>query len=122
MEKNHDDVYRENLRKKLGLGEKKIAEEAPVEGETSETIDTSDTTGEETIGHEEAETPDKEAKEQSSPEAKAILDEILQYVDEKDKEAPDVRSKLMLKSLFSQLSKSADKIAQKMADDSAHAQ
>ena len=119
MEKNHDDVYRKNLREKLGLGEKKIAEEAPIEGET---IDTSDTTGEETIGHEASETPDKEAKEQASPEAKAILDEILQYVDEKDKEAPDVRSKLMLKSLFSQLSKSADKIAQKMADDSAHAQ
>lgn len=116
MEKNHDDVYRKNLREKLGLGEKKIAEEAPIEGETI------DTTGEETMDHEASETPDKEAKEQASPEAKAILDEILQYVDEKDKEAPDVRSKLMLKSLFSQLSKSADKIAQKMADDSAHAQ
>jgi len=119
MENKHDDIYRKNLREKLGLGEKKINEDEPIDDET---IDVSDTTDEETIDHETSETSREETKEQASPEAKAILDEILQYVDEKDKEAPDVRSKLMLKSLFSQLSKSADKIAQKMADDSAHAQ
>jgi len=111
--KNPDDTYRESIRKKLGLGEKPVVEEAPMGDE----IEASDEESQETLGHEAAETPEVEAKEESSPEAEAILNEVLQFVDEKEKEAGDTASKLMLKSLYLHLSKNKAKILQKMADD-----
>lgn len=111
MDKNHDDVYRENIRKKLGLGEKKLAEEQPVDD-----VEVDKEVGE-SPAHEAGETPEVEAKEQMSPEAEAILNEVLQFVDEKEKEAGDSSSKLMLKSLYLHLAKNKAKILQKMADD-----
>ena len=113
MDKNPDDMYRENIRKKLGLGEKKLAEETPID-DTKIVVD--DESGE-VEGHEATEAPEVEEKEQVSPEADAILNEVLQFVDEKEKEASDSASKLMLKSLYLHLAKNKAKILQKMADD-----
>ena len=102
---SENDEYRKNLREKLGLG-KKVTEEVPV-GVDENPND------EETLPP----VASGEAKEQASPEAEAILNEVLQFVDEKEKEAGDSSSKLMLKSLYLHLSKNKTKILQKMADD-----
>jgi hypothetical protein len=116
MPTDHNAMYRENLRKKLGLGEKKIAEESPVEAEAE--VKSATLGGVEGPGHEAAEGEVEGQEEQVSPEADALLTEILQFIDEKEKEAGDVATKLMLKSLYLHLSKNKSKILQKMADDS----
>lgn len=105
--------YREELRKKLGLDSKPVKEEAPIDGVEADPVkvDPTAAVAAGVAGEQE------EAKEQVSPEAEAILNEILQFVDEKEKEAGDSATKLMLKSLYLHLSKNKTKILQKMADD-----
>jgi hypothetical protein len=105
--------YREDLRKKLGLDAKPVKEEAPVAGDEVAKVDPTAAVAAGVAGE-----PAEEAKEQVSPEAEAILTEILQFIDEKEKEAGDSATKLMLKSLYLHLSKNKVKILQKMADDS----
>lgn len=109
MPTQEDDTYRENLRAKLGLGKKVMGEEVPAG------ID-ENPNDEETLPPT-SPIASPEAKEHVNHEAEAILNEVLQFVDEKEKEASDSSPKLMLKSLYLHLSKNKTKILQKMADD-----
>ena len=97
---DHDTTYRENLRKKLGLGDKKISEEdtpivpTEVPGETPEVDPT-------------AVAPTETQGSGLNPEADALLNEVLQFVNELEEK----HSPRMVKSLWVYLEDNKDKIA-----------
>jgi len=94
------DQYRDNLREKLGLGKKAMGEEVPAG------ID-ENPNDEETLPP--VASP-AEAKEQVNPAAEAILNEVLQFVDEKEDSTKDVAEKRMAKAFWVYLNDNRDKI------------
>jgi hypothetical protein len=103
MDKNPDDTYRENLRKKLGLGASaKVVEEVPAG------ID-ENPNDEETLPPK-ADVVSPDVKEQVNPAAEAILNEVLQFVDEKEDAAKDTAEKRMAKAFWVYLNDNKDKI------------
>lgn len=101
MEKNPDDVYRENLRKKLGLGAK-VVEDVPAG------ID--ETPNDEENLPSKVDVASQEAKEQVNPAAESILNEVLQFVDEKEDAAKDTAEKRMAKAFWVYLNDNKEKI------------
>ena len=95
---SENDEYRKNLREKLGLG-KKVTEEVPA-GVDENPND------EETLPP----VASGEAKEQVNPAAEAILNEVLQFVDEKEDAAKDTAEKRMAKAFWVYLNDNKDKI------------
>jgi hypothetical protein len=88
-----DKLYRENLRKKLGLGDTKVVEEDDVIDQDETVIDAP-----------------KEASIEASglhPDAESLLNEVLQFVNELESK----HSPRMVKSLWVYLEDNKDKIA-----------
>jgi hypothetical protein len=91
MPEDKDNVYRENLRKRLGLGSKSTTENVEVTPEVEATPN--------------------EPQEQSNPEAESIINEVLQFLnDEIEKKHPP----RMAKALWIYLTDNKDKIIKAM--------
>lgn len=96
------DQYRDTLREKLGLGKKAMGEEVPA-GTEEASVD------------QEASAPvaapvAAETKEQVNPAAEAILNEVLQFVDEKEDTTKDIAEKRMAKAFWVYLNDNREKI------------
>ena len=94
---NDDDTYRQSLRERLGLGKSqaKVVEEVPVTGVETEPV---------------VAPMGAEAKEQVNPAAEAILNEVLQFVDEREDNAKEAAEKRMAKAFWVYLNDNKDKI------------
>lgn len=104
MPTNHDDMYRENLRKKLGLADSSSGAMKEVDDGKVDLKDIiHDKPGDKMA-------PDVEPESSLNPAAEAVLNEVLQFVDELEGK----HSPRMVKALWVYLEDNKDKIAKAM--------